>query len=64
MEKTEKTFVGASKEYFGLKDGQDLKGFSAEVQALSPKDKLDIAHGIQATGVIIKDFEKLVEAAN
>lgn len=58
-----KTFVGATKDYFGLKDGQDLKGFSGELKGLSPKDRLEVAEGIQASGIIITDFDKLVEAA-
>jgi hypothetical protein len=54
-----KTFLGASKDYFGMKPGQDYKGFAAEVKGLTPQDKLDLAHGLSAEGFTITDLDKL-----
>ena len=39
----EKSFTGAMKEFFGLKDGQNITGFAAELKALSDKDKQEFS---------------------
>jgi hypothetical protein len=37
-----KSFVGRCVEFFGKKPGQDLRGFSAELKALTNQDKADL----------------------
>jgi len=51
------TFTLAVKKYFGLKPGQNNQGFAAELKGLDAKDRLELAEGLQASGVVIKDFD-------
>jgi hypothetical protein len=41
MQDMTKSFTGAMKQFFGLKDGQQLKDFAAELKALTPEDKME-----------------------
>lgn len=42
MEHKKCTFVVACRDYFGLLHGQTLKDFSAELKALTPKDRQEL----------------------
>ena len=48
-----KTLTVACKAFFGLKDGQDLKGFSEEMKALTQADRNDLAALFQTIGIEI-----------
>ncbi len=43
-------FVSACKEFFGLKEGQTLTQFAAELKALTPKDKAELSAMFTAVG--------------
>ena len=47
MADEKKTGAKALKEFFGLKDGQDLRGFLAEIKELSPEERKALAEGIE-----------------
>ena len=38
----EATFIGACRQFFGLKQGQTLKEFGDEIKCLSDKDRTDL----------------------
>lgn len=40
------SFTKACKEYFGTKPGQKLTEFAAELKALTPEDKAEMAFGL------------------
>ena len=45
-----KSFVVQAKTYFGLLPGQTLRGFSAEIKALTHEDKVELAGLLTAAG--------------
>jgi len=49
-EKTTMTFIAAMKDFFGMKDGQTLTQFSAELKALDEKEKEFFKLGLQQNG--------------
>jgi hypothetical protein len=48
-----KSFAAAAKAYFGLKPGEDLRGFMNEVSELSPADKDEMMSGMSEHGIKI-----------
>jgi hypothetical protein len=44
-------FVKAMKDYFGLRPGQTVMQFGAELKALSYEEKLDFAQGLRSIGI-------------
>lgn len=44
------TFIMACREFFGLKTGQTLQEFAAEVRALEPKDRADMIEMFRSVG--------------
>ena len=44
------TFAAAMKEFFGLKPGQSLQGFAAELKALSDEEKAFFRAGLEQNG--------------
>lgn len=52
------TFAAAAKEYFGVRPGEGLKEFMAEVKALSDDDKQEIAEGMARHGIVIPTMVK------
>ena len=51
-----KSFAGACREFFGMHPGQNIAEFGAELKALTPEDKLELAAGMRAsTGWDISD---------
>lgn len=53
MAMTQKTFMVACKEHFGLKQDQKLAEFAAEIKALTAQDKADLVNDFKAIGVEI-----------
>jgi hypothetical protein len=51
-----KTFIGACKDFFGVKEGQKPLEFGKEVQALDADDRVEIATGLAALGYVIAPF--------
>lgn len=49
------SFISACKEFFGFKPGQKLSDFAAEIKALSPSDKAEIAQGLRDAGFDCED---------
>lgn len=47
----EKAFVVRCKEFFGMKDGQSLQKFKAELNQLSDEDKRDLVAQFNAQGM-------------
>ena len=47
----EKAFVVRCKEFFGMKDGQSLQQFKAELDQLSDEDKRDLVAQFNAQGM-------------
>lgn len=45
------TFVAACRNFFGLKQGQTLQEFAAEIRALTPGDKLDLVAMFRTVGI-------------
>lgn len=58
------TFTLAAKKYFGLKEGQNNASFAAEMKGLDAKDRLELAEGLQASGIVIKDFDDIKAKAS
>lgn len=58
------TFTLAAKKYFGLKPGQNNAGFAAEMKGLNAKDRLELAEGLQASGIAIKDLDDIKAKAS
>lgn len=58
------TFTLGMKKYFGLKPGQNNQGFAAEMKGLDAKDRLELAQGLQASGIVIKDFADIEAKAS
>jgi hypothetical protein len=56
-------FVKAMKDYFGLRPGQTVLQFGAELRALSHEEKLDFANGFRALGIHCADPEQPKAAA-
>ena len=47
------SFVGAVKNYFGLRPGQTTNAsLAGELKQLSPQDRVDIAHGLVKAGAL------------
>jgi hypothetical protein len=44
------SFIGACREFFGLKPGQVLKDFADEVKQLTPQDKIDLIAMFRTVG--------------
>jgi len=44
------TFIGACRQFFGLKPGQTLKDFADEIKTLTPQDKLDLIAMFRTVG--------------
>lgn len=49
----EKTFVAAMKEFFGLKEGQTLQEFAAELRSLSDTDRAYFTAELERVGYTI-----------
>lgn len=47
------SFVAACKEFFGFKPGQTLIQFRDEIQALTPKDRIELAGMFKTIGIEI-----------
>ncbi len=62
---TEKKFVTACKEFFGMRDGQTAIDFLKETKALTNADRKEIADGMMKLHPdwIIPDVEKIEPAA-
>lgn len=43
-------FIAACKDFFGYKPGQTLQEFSAEIKALTPKDREDLIKEFKTVG--------------
>lgn len=50
MEVKKLTFMGACKDFFGLKEGQTALQFGQEIKALTEDDKKEIKAGLEANG--------------
>lgn len=48
--KKPETFVAAMKHFFGVREGQTLSEFSAELKALSPEERNFFAEGLRTNG--------------
>ena len=48
-----KSFPAAAKAFFGMKPGQELREFMAEVNQLSPDDRIELAKGMEQHGIKI-----------
>lgn len=57
MEK--KSFIVAMKQFFGMKDGQDLKSFKAEIDALTQKDRDDLVLMFAQIGIEVDPASKV-----
>lgn len=52
---TTTSFTKAAKDYFGLKDGQKVADFAAELRDLTEKDRVDLAEGLaDETGTAVE----------
>jgi hypothetical protein len=56
-------FVKAMKDYFGLLPDQSTIQFGAELRALSPEEKRDIARGLRSAGIDCADPDQPKVAA-
>ena len=50
----EMTYIAAMKDFFGLKDGQDLKGFLAEVKTLDDADRAYFTRELATVGYTVQ----------
>lgn len=50
METKKLTFMGACKDFFGLKPGQTALQFGQEIKALTDADKAEIKDGLEKNG--------------
>jgi len=51
-------FVKAMKDYFGLRPGQTILQFGAELKALTYDEKLDFAQGLRSIGIDSADPDR------
>lgn len=51
----ELSFIGACREFFGYKPGDTLKEFSAEIKALTAKDREELTAMFPSVGITIKE---------
>jgi hypothetical protein len=56
-------FVKAMKDFFGLRPGQTVVEFGAELRALTYEEKLEFANGLRAIGINCADPEQPKAAA-
>ncbi len=49
------TFIQAIREVFGLKAGQTVSGFAAELKALTPEDRVYFKNHFRSAGYEITD---------
>lgn len=45
------TFISACRKFFGLKDGQKLQDFAAEMRELTAQDRLDLIAMFRTVGI-------------
>lgn len=45
------SFVGACREFFGIKSGQTLQEFAAELRQLTPEDKAEMVQLFRQVGL-------------
>lgn len=50
----EMNFVGACKDFFGVKEGQTAIQFLKEVKELTPEDRAEVQAGLEQNGYTIK----------
>jgi hypothetical protein len=56
-------FVKAMKDFFGLRPGQTIMQFGAELRALTHQDKLDFAKELRSIGINCSDPDEQLAAA-
>jgi len=54
-----KTFVLAMKDFFGVKPGETIRDFAAELKALTYEDKMEFAMGLRKMGLDCDDPAKV-----
>jgi len=59
----EMTFIGAAKDFVGLKDGQTALDFGKEVWKLTPEDRAEITAGLEQNGYKILPTVALTTAS-
>jgi hypothetical protein len=54
------SFVMACNSFFG-RGNKTLQEFNAELKALTPKDRADLANDFKAIGILVTDVPQLVQ---
>jgi len=57
------SYLSACREYFGQKPDQGIKEFAAEAKELSDRDRMDLAHGLAAEGILSPEGLAKAQAA-